>query len=103
MKQRNTFEPSDFRGCGQIIVRNSFPIGSTEYDHATTVSYKIGFLAGNKDKKILKISLADGMTIQYRTINDLCNALNNDEYGYRPMNEKEIQIIMKVIGNRFGF
>lgn len=46
------------------------------------------------------LSLSDGLAVQY-TIEDLCDRLNTDEFGYRPMSIEEICGMMAANGNRF--
>jgi len=105
MKHKIVFEPGDFDGSGQMIIRNSYTHGSSDFVFASTVAYKIGYCVFQINKKlgpvVLMISLADGGTCVYDTEDDLCKMLNGDSYGYRPMTEKEISDILGYQGNRF--
>jgi hypothetical protein len=102
MKHRVTFEPSDFVGSGQIIVRESFLRNNTDYKDALTVAYKVGYIPEtSSDDRVVMISLVDGMIIKCGSINDLCEKLNNDIFGYRPMTIKEICGMITIDGNRF--
>lgn len=106
MKNRIVFEPGDFDGSGQMIIRNSFPVGNDDLLFASTVAYKIGYSVFKLNKKlmpvVLMISLADGGTCVYDTRDDLCKRLNEDSYGYRPMTKEEISAILGNQGNRFS-
>jgi hypothetical protein len=100
MQVRYKFFPDDFEGSGQMIIRNSFPIGSTDFLFGISVAYKIGYVDFSS-KSTVMISLADGMVSKPKTLEELCNELNNDELGYRPMTEAEIENILGEQGNRF--
>lgn len=103
MKHRVIFEPRDFYGCGQIIVRESFPRDCTDYSQAITLAYKIGFMSDEeKNSRIVMISLADGLVLKCGSVEQLCERLNNDSEGYRPMSDVEISGMMLSIGNRFS-
>lgn len=94
------FEEKDFDGAGQMIIRNSFKPGSTDYAFGITVAYKMGWLIGNPTH-VLLISLADGTCKPFKSINDLCKYLNEDEFGFRPMSKEEIHSILVTHGSRF--
>lgn len=100
MKIKHIFEPSDFEGCGQMIIRNSYQHGDN-IDFGVTVAYKIGYIPCEKRNKRCKISLADGLIKVYESIEDLCKALNEDSEGFRPMTQSEIESILSRQGNRF--
>lgn len=100
MQVRYKFFPEDFKGGGQMIIRNSSPIGSTDFGFAISVAYKIGFV-GFSSKSTVMISLADGMVSKSMTIKELCDHLNDDEWGYRPMTIVEIENILGKQGNGF--
>ena len=105
MKKRIVFDPGDFKGSGQMVIRNSFPVGCDDFVFGTTVAYKIGYGVFKLNKKlspvVLMISLADGGTCAYDTKEELCKRLNDDAYGYRPMTKEEISAILGRQGNRF--
>lgn len=101
MKIRHVFEPSDFAGSGQMIIRNSYKIGNSNTGFGASVAYKIGYIVGVERNKRCKISLSDGLVMVYDSTEDLCNALNNDQYGFRPMTQNEISTILGEQGNRF--
>jgi hypothetical protein len=101
MKVKHQFEPSDFEGGGQMIIRNSSPPKSKDLSFAASVAYKICWLSGRDERNYCLISLADGMIISGLTANRLCERLNEDEYGYRPMTKEEIAAIVSEVGNRF--
>jgi hypothetical protein len=90
MKIRHVFEPSDFEGAGQMVIRESYPIGDSNLGFGCSVAYKIGYIPGEARNKRCKISLADGYIKVYDTIEELCDALNNDTEGFRPMTREEI-------------
>ena len=98
MKARVMFEPGDFKGCGQMIVRNHTPSGLIDLGFVTTVAYKIGFIAGSD--KLCKISLADGMVLIYTDEAALIDHLNSDPRGYRPMTNIECVAVAAEVGNR---
>jgi hypothetical protein len=102
MKQRIVFETTDFKGSGQMLLRNSSPPESTDHVFAVTVAYKVGYVFVEGRQKVLLISLADGMAIVFDTTEKLCLHLNNDTVGYRPMSCSEIQSVLGEQGNRFG-
>jgi hypothetical protein len=102
MKTRIYFEPEDFRSMGQMIIRQSSPIGSNDIGFMASVSYKIGWKSKSSGPNgAVKISLSDGMCIEYETIEKLCEILNNDVQGFRPMSQDEIDKVMSYNGNRF--
>lgn len=102
MKTKTIFEPSDFDGGGQMIIRNSSSIGSKDIGFAASVAYKIGWLAFKSgDSRYCMISLADGMTSKPRSLKDLCEYLNNDQCGFRPLTKEEAAAIILEVGNRF--
>jgi len=105
MKTKVIFSPEDFKGAGQLIIRDSFPVGCTDYSFGITVAYKIGFIIHPKKKggiKYLIISLSDGMALEYASLEDLCKKLNSDSYGYRPMTRHEIDKIIVSRGSGFS-
>ncbi len=103
MKIKYVFDPGDFDGCGQMVVRNSFPVGCKDYSFGATVSYKVGYRFGEagKGNDIYLISMADGMCIKHESKQALCDHLNNDISGFRPMTDDEITNIMLSQHNRF--
>jgi hypothetical protein len=109
LKQRCEFEPADFSGCGQIILRTSDP--TENLDFSITLAYKVGYLhtkeVGKQDEIMgnvyCLISLADGQISPYGTLGQLCVHLNNDEKGYRPASLAEVEAIVGGHGSRFKF
>jgi hypothetical protein len=103
MKKIFKFEVKDFEGCGQMVIRNSFPENSKDYSFGATVSYKIGWMSSARSvgNIIMLVSLADGMCLRFDSEQALCDHLNNDSEGYRPMSKVEIARIMETQGNRF--
>lgn len=101
MKTRTTFEPSDFKGAGQMVVRDTFPVGCKDYDHGICVAYKVCWLTGEPANDYFLAALSDGMLIKFDTITALCNHLNSDEEGFRPLQRDEMAEIIKRHGNRF--
>jgi hypothetical protein len=104
MKIRHIFEPKDFDGRGQTVVRASYQKDSVNFGYLTSVAYKIGYSddvrLGEKQKACL-ISLSDGMVVIYDSIEDVCDRLNNDPHGYRPLENNEACAIVEFQGNRF--
>ncbi len=97
------FSPEDFHGCGQLIIRNSSPVDSSDLLFAISVCYKVGYLLnGNKGNNILLISMADGYSSCFKSKAELCEFLNNDKWGYRPMTQTEIRNIIGRQGSRFN-
>ena len=103
MKTKCTFTPEDFNGSGQLIIRDSSPTGSKDYGFAITVCYKIGYIPSQAKhhKHGSMISMADGMVNHYETLEELCEHLNSDTHGYRPMTKTEIINIIGGHGSRF--
>jgi hypothetical protein len=103
MKTKTIFEPSDFEGGGQMIIRNSSPVGSKNISFAASVAYKIGWLAFERSKKgrLVMISLTDGMISKPRSEKEMCEYLNYDECGFRPLTKEETADIILEVGNRF--
>ena len=109
VSQRVVFSPDDFKGSGQTIVRCSYD--GEDHQFGASVAYKIGYIgsgvvasAGLRSgfgQTILKISLADGMALEYASKEELCNALNNDSIGYRPLEESKLLVLVAMVGNRF--
>lgn len=100
MKHRVTFEPKDFEGCGQVIVRDNF--GEGDMSQALSMAYKIGYIPGeSKESRIVMISLADGAVCKKSNLEKLCVFLNTDEFGYRPVTTQELSNMMISQGNRF--
>lgn len=103
MKTKVQFSPIDItaKGCGQMIVRDSFPRGSKDYQFGASVAYKVGWLVGSKSTRYTLVALTDGMTIVFDGIKNLIDYLNNDEEGFRPLEPAELVEIIKTQGNRF--
>ena len=89
------FEENDIK-VGMYVVCNSYPKGSTNYDFATTVMYKIGWQYKNKTDKTqyCMISLSDGMITSYKTKKELINRLNSAK-GYRILSIIEMTDILR--------
>ena len=92
MKIKHIFEPPDFEGSGQMIVRNN-------YTNILNVCYKIGYMAA--DNSVALIAMSDGMVNTFKNHEELCERLNSDVLGYHPLTEAEIAAVMTQIGNRF--
>ncbi len=101
MKQRYIFELDDFKGCGQLVIRESSPLGSTDISFALSVSYKVGYIGAGSTRKYMLIALSDGLCMSFDTMEALIDHLNNDVHGYRPLNTVELDHIMQYNGNRF--
>lgn len=103
MKTKTIFEPSDFKGCGQVVVRNSSPEDSTDLSFKASVSYKIGWMhAPNGENHYFMISLTDGMITRCGpSLENLCNYFNNDAVGFRPLTKQELMDVMQHLGNGF--
>ena len=103
---RHEFEPEDFKGRGQIVIRNSCtpfnPEDPAKFAEmfASTVAYKVGYTVSTPNGVCL-ISLADGMVRMFLTIETLCHYLNEDTCGFRPAIVEEIVAIDQSQGNRF--
>lgn len=95
MKKRIIFEPADFEGRGQIVIRQS----GVESNNIT-LAYIIGYDPLFRGSACM-ISLADGQIITHENGEDLCIHLNNDPIGYVPMEYDDIGDMMKDRGNRF--
>ena len=85
-----------------MIIRESSKPNSKDISFMSSVSYKIGWRSAKGGANIaLKISLTDGMCVEFETIEKLCERLNSDSFGFRPMTPKEIEQVMSDQGNRF--
>ena len=102
MKTKVTFDPKDLKGLGQMIIRDSFPVNCKDYEFGASVAYKVGWMNSSsaKNEKVL-ISLQDGMILRFASEQEICDHLNADTYGFRPMSKKEIKKILGIVGNRF--
>ena len=100
MKVKYIFEPSDFDGRGQRIIRNSAS-ASTSGASKSTVAYMVGFIRNDELDGPVMISMADGMVIFYQSLVALCDHLNNDQHGYRPMTDADPADVSAAVGNRF--
>lgn len=101
MKSQYIFEPSDFEGAGQIVIRQSASPKCTDIGFMASVTYKIGWMTGDKRNHYCMVSMQDGMVIDYQNKEKLCDHLNNDSEGYRPISEKELLAVIQYCGNRF--
>lgn len=101
MKTRTTFEPKDFDARGQYVVRQNAHV--TNISYLTSVAYKVGYgYSQGVNKKVdYLISLADGLSIQFDSIEKLCDHLNQDKIGFRPLTRDELIAIADWQGNRF--
>ena len=104
MKVKYIFEPNDFEGSGQYVIRQSSTVKCKDISFASSVAYKVGYIHKHRDepKCTLLISLTDGMAVAYADNQTLCNHLNNDPEGYRPMTDEEVSTIIDYIGCRFS-
>ena len=96
MKQKYVFEPEDFEGSGQMLIRDDFKGRDPVF--GVTVAYKVGYMSGTP----AWISLADGAARLYSDYSELCEMLNNNPIGFRPMTKDEIVSILGGQGNRFS-
>jgi hypothetical protein len=101
MKTTIKFEPTDFNTSGQLIIRNSYR-GCGDYGFASSVAYKVGYTYIDNTQKPVLISLSDGLTTIFENYDELCENLNSDVEGYRPMNKNEILGVFEYTGNRFS-
>lgn len=100
VKTRTEFEPMDFDGCGQMVIRETAGVDCKDAGFMATVSYKIGYMHTSGPNRLFMISLADGMLMEFATELALCLHLNKDP-GYRPMTDDEITKVMLSQRNRF--
>ena len=101
MKLKFYFSPSDFEARGQMIISESVLTGSNNFGSMSNLVYKVGYIQSIHSKLTALISLSDGMIIEYESIDKLCDFLNNDTKGFRPMTIEEIHNVMDYTGNRF--
>lgn len=76
------WEEDDIRG-GIHVIRESSPVDDPCLSFASSVAYMIGFDAGTDAKTM--ISVCDGMTLHYDSKQELADHLNNDDFGFRPL------------------
>jgi hypothetical protein len=103
MKTRTIFEPYDFEGSGQMIIRDVAPAGKVHIE-SITICYKVGWMIGRASKKgnhVMLISLSDGMVMEFASNKALCDHLNHDDLGFLPMTTEEISTMLGQQGNRF--
>jgi len=98
---RYEFEPQDFDGSGQMIIRDSAEPGCANHTFMATVSYKIGYQHHVGPNTVFMVSMADGMCRAFPSTESMCESLNEDPVGYRPMTSQEIAQVMGDQGNRF--
>ncbi|MDE2104488.1 MAG: hypothetical protein KGL39_45050 [Patescibacteria group bacterium] len=101
MKHNIQFNPEDFKGSGQLVIRNSSTRGSKDYGFAVTVAYKVGYLPGREKQSVLLVALSDGMATRFDSKQQLCDFLNADSEGFRPMSTSEIRNVLAFQGARF--
>lgn len=102
MKNRSTFSLSDFKSCGQYVVKDSFRRGDKNFQFAASVAYKVCWWSQADDKTTyFLMSVTDGMLLPFDELKDLCSHLNKDKDGYRPLEADELVEVMKATGNRF--
>lgn len=101
MKTRTTFIEVDFKGYGQLIVRDSFPRGSKDYAFGISVAYKIGYVLTQTENNAALISLSDGMVIGFESKRALVEHLNADEEGFRVLEIEEYVEMVRAQGSRF--
>ena len=82
--------------CGRYICRESWPENSDDISGMCTVTYKIGYIGGSAFCMCL-IAITDGMVVRFKEDFDEANAeekmlkaLNNDDQGYRPLNQEQV-------------
>lgn len=82
---------------GRYIIHNSYTIKNKNIAFASTVAFKIGWTLASMGSKeeIMLISLSDGLCQPFRSKLHLCNFLNNDIYGFRPLDGKTMGRIIK--------
>jgi len=97
---KNIWAPKDVT-AGLFIIRESSPKHPTKKGNssvpvpvnigfARTVTYKIGFGQDKKKPYGLISVMTDGWYHDVGTAEELCDKLNNDEYGYRPLTKEEM-------------
>jgi hypothetical protein len=93
---KHFFEPKDFYAMGQTITRKSEKL-------SITLVYKIGYKYGDVDKpaQAVLIAMSDGLCEVFDNTETLCDRLNKDELGFRPITTEELVHLMKEQGNRF--
>jgi hypothetical protein len=87
------FEEEDIE-AGMYVICNSYPKESTNYEFATTVMYKIGWIYDKHQNKYCFISLADGMINVFENKKEMAERLNRDK-GYRVLNIIEMTDILR--------
>lgn len=102
MNTRSVFSPSDFKSCGQYVVKDTFKRGDTNFQLASSVAYKVGWQSHAVDKTVFfLVAVTDGMCIGFDDLDALCRYLNKDTVGFRPLEDDELVEVMKATGNRF--
>jgi len=88
--------------CGMFIIRNSSLKKSNDLSFARTVTFKIGFSHESEKKYGICNFLTDGFYVGIaKDKKDLCEWLNNDEIGYRPLTKDEVIEMIKSTNQGF--
>ena len=93
---KTEFTESNLR-IGTFIIKNNVSNPIMDVGFASTMAFKVVFVVGQYEKQYgLCNFLTDGwVSLQAKTIGELAEQLNNDEYGYRYMTKDEVIQIIK--------
>lgn len=100
---RYIFEPKDFAGNGQFVIRQSADSPNAQPGFKSSVFYKVGY-ANSSTLNIMVttlVSMTDGRTQFFDGKQELCKYLNDDIEGFRPASPDELAELILEIGHRF--
>jgi len=87
---------------GMFIIKNSAKKTLKDLSFATTVTFKIGFSNTDKFKYGMCNILTDGWYCGLaNTLDELCEYLNKDEDGFRPLTKDEFTLMLNSTNQGF--
>lgn len=99
MKIKYIFDPDDFQGRGQRVIRASVSASASPFSKANR-TYMVSYNPACPEKVFLT-AMTDGLMLGFSGVSALCEYLNNDAEGWRPATQEELQEGVRAIGNRF--
>ena len=98
MKTKTIFEPKDFKGFGQIVFEQGGFLFLGESKVLGSI-FKVGFFPENGRDTILLISMRDGYSFKFESVEDLCEYLNKG--CFNPADEDVLDELANFTDNRF--
>jgi len=81
MKKKYIFDEADVMTGGLVVIKDTFRLGSEDWQAAINLAYRICWQGGIREKAALT-SLADGMVTEFLPLEGLVAQINRN--GYRP-------------------